>query len=168
MPFVSQEQERCTACGRIVYQTEKTIVEEKDQKKIYHKTCIRCEYDRCNKVLSLGQYSSLEGKFYCKPHFKQLFATKGNYEEGFGIEKEKKWDSSPAAIKPGLFIYISSSLVSNVNHSLFRSHRIYRYEKAIRKEGDQRRDRYNVIFWWYIVLAVSFFFLPSTLHTRTS
>jgi len=109
MPFVSQEQDRCTACNRIVYQTEKTIVEEKDQKKVYHKTCIRCAYDRCNKVLSLGQYSSIEGTFYCKPHFKQLFATKGNYEEGFGIEKEKKWDQSSPPVKPTSFVPVDQT-----------------------------------------------------------
>jgi len=108
MPFVTQEQERCTACGKIVYQTEKTIVDEKESKKVYHKSCIRCCYDRCNKVLSLGEYSSIEGKFYCKPHFKQLFATKGNYEESFGIEKEKKWDSSSAP-KPASFVPIEST-----------------------------------------------------------
>ena len=27
------------------------------------------------------------GKLYCKPHFKQLFASKGNYNEGFGKQK---------------------------------------------------------------------------------
>jgi hypothetical protein len=27
------------------------------------------------------------GKLYCKPHFKQLFASKGNYNEGFGKAK---------------------------------------------------------------------------------
>jgi len=33
-------------------------------------------------MLKLGNYAALEGKFYCKPHFKQLFALKGNYNEG--------------------------------------------------------------------------------------
>lgn len=66
MPFVAQQQEKCTACNRTVYQTEKTVVEELDSKKVYHKTCIRCSFERCNKVLSLGEFSSIEGKFYCK------------------------------------------------------------------------------------------------------
>ena len=44
----------------------------------------------CNNTLSLGKYAALEGKFYCKPHFKQLFALKGNYNEGFGTEKHSK------------------------------------------------------------------------------
>jgi hypothetical protein len=29
-------------------------------------------------LLELGTYASLEGVYYCKPHFKQLFAAKGN------------------------------------------------------------------------------------------
>jgi len=96
MPFVSQPPEKCEACGRTVYATEKTTVDEKDSKKIYHKTCIRC--DVCNKVLSLGTYQSMDGKFWCKPHFKQLFSVKGNYDEAFGKEKAtSKWDSSASS-----------------------------------------------------------------------
>ena len=37
----------------------------------------------------LGNYAALQGKLYCKPHFKQLFKTKGNYDEGFGREQHK-------------------------------------------------------------------------------
>jgi hypothetical protein len=38
----------------------------------------------------------MEGKTYCKPHFKQLFKSKGNYDEGFGKEKATaKWAPSP-------------------------------------------------------------------------
>jgi hypothetical protein len=33
--------------------------------------------------LQLGNYAALNGTFYCKPHFKQLFALKGNYSDGF-------------------------------------------------------------------------------------
>eukprot|EP00019_Armaparvus_languidus_P011586 CAMPEP_0168582618 /NCGR_PEP_ID=MMETSP0420-20121227/2085_1 /TAXON_ID=498008 /ORGANISM="Pessonella sp." /LENGTH=1007 /DNA_ID=CAMNT_0008617131 /DNA_START=103 /DNA_END=3126 /DNA_ORIENTATION=+ len=34
----------------------------------------------------------MQGVFYCKPHFKQLFKSKGNYDEGFGKEQHKtKW-----------------------------------------------------------------------------
>jgi hypothetical protein len=43
--------------------------------KIFHKNCLRCK--QCDKVLSLGSYAALEGIYYCKPHFKQLFALKG-------------------------------------------------------------------------------------------
>ena len=62
--------------------------------KIYHKTCLRCLH--CNKVLSLGNYAALNGGFYCKPHFKQLFALKGNYSDGFkaSIDNMKKYNDS--------------------------------------------------------------------------
>ena len=49
----------------------------------------------------MGNYASLEGKYYCKPHLKQLFALKGNYDEGFGRDTRKAdWerkDVKPAA-----------------------------------------------------------------------
>ncbi len=41
---------------------------------IIHKTCLKCAH--CNMPLTLGKYASLDGKFYCKPHFKQLFMEK--------------------------------------------------------------------------------------------
>ncbi len=58
---------------------------------IYHKQCFRCEV--CKKAVSLGGFAALEGKIFCKPHFKQLFALKGNYSEGFGgVPHKFKWD----------------------------------------------------------------------------
>jgi hypothetical protein len=52
--------------------------------KPYHKTCFRCLH--CKRVLSLGNYASLKGDLYCKPHFLQIFKTKGNYTDGFGVK----------------------------------------------------------------------------------
>ncbi len=43
---------------------------------------IRCMH--CTGQLKLGNYASLDGKLYCKPHFKQLFGSHGNYSTGFG------------------------------------------------------------------------------------
>lgn len=35
------------------------------------------------------------GKLYCIPHFKQLFITRGNYDEGFGVDPHRnKWSTS--------------------------------------------------------------------------
>jgi hypothetical protein len=60
--------------------------------KCFHKKCFRCK--ECNKTLSAGTYASLQGQIFCKPHFKQLFKLKGNYDEGFGREQHKaKWAS---------------------------------------------------------------------------
>eukprot|EP01107_Rhizomastix_libera_P016084 TRINITY_DN64_c0_g1_i2.p1 TRINITY_DN64_c0_g1~~TRINITY_DN64_c0_g1_i2.p1 ORF type:complete len:426 (-),score=175.11 TRINITY_DN64_c0_g1_i2:155-1411(-) len=76
--------EKCVVCDKAVYTLDKLVIE----KDIFHKTCFRCTH--CTKVLSLGNYAALGGKFYCKPHYTQLFKEKGNYDEGFGTEQHKK------------------------------------------------------------------------------
>ena len=60
--------------------------------------CFLCSTVKLNTYLilspfhSVGTYAALEGIIYCKPHFKQLFQEKGNYDEGFGREQHKtKW-----------------------------------------------------------------------------
>eukprot|EP01098_Paradermamoeba_levis_P000777 TRINITY_DN1090_c0_g1_i1.p1 TRINITY_DN1090_c0_g1~~TRINITY_DN1090_c0_g1_i1.p1 ORF type:complete len:114 (-),score=33.05 TRINITY_DN1090_c0_g1_i1:150-491(-) len=81
--------DKCLVCAKRAYATE--ILKADD--KVFHKTCFRCTH--CNNLLKLGSYASLEGKYYCKPHFKQLFALKGNYSEGFGSEKpQAQWAKS--------------------------------------------------------------------------
>uniref|UniRef100_A0A8C3CP67 LIM zinc-binding domain-containing protein n=1 Tax=Cairina moschata TaxID=8855 RepID=A0A8C3CP67_CAIMO len=61
-------------------------------KQHFHKSCFRCHH--CSSQLSLGNYASLHGQVYCKPHFKQLFKSKGNYDEGFGHKQHKElWNS---------------------------------------------------------------------------
>lgn len=57
-------------------------------KQVFHISCFRCSY--CNSKLSLGTYASLRGTIYCKPHFNQLFKSKGNYDEGFGHKQHKE------------------------------------------------------------------------------
>jgi hypothetical protein len=53
----------------------------------------------------LGNYTANDGQIYCKPHFLQLFAIKGNYSAGFGLNDHKaRWlpnsssASSPSSI----------------------------------------------------------------------
>ncbi|GCB66344.1 hypothetical protein scyTo_0011996 [Scyliorhinus torazame] len=70
--------ETCTVCRKIVYPMESLTADMQT----FHKSCFRCQH--CNNKLSLGNYASLHGQMYCKPHFKQLFKSKGNYDEGFG------------------------------------------------------------------------------------
>jgi len=39
---------------------------------------------------------------FCTSHYKQLFATKGNYDEGFGHDQHKKrWKSEPNLVDDG-------------------------------------------------------------------
>lgn len=66
---------------------------------------------------SLGNYASLHGKIYCKPHFKQLFKSKGNYDEGFGHKQHKElWISKnqkgPISCAPAKEIHKSISKVN--------------------------------------------------------
>ncbi|XP_068725312.1 caldesmon-like isoform X2 [Montipora capricornis] len=81
------QQEKCESCNKTVYPMEKLSAD----KKVFHKTCFKCT--ECKSTLRLGNYAALQGTLYCKPHFKQLFKAKGNYDEGFGREQHKtQWD----------------------------------------------------------------------------
>ena len=85
----------CHTCMKTVYAMEKLEADGK----LFHKGCFRCT--SCSKCVGLGTYASLEGKIYCKPHFKQLFKLKGNYNEGFGTPQHKHlWTSTPAKPLP--------------------------------------------------------------------
>ncbi|NXY76421.1 XIRP2 protein, partial [Glareola pratincola] len=82
------ENEMCRLCQQRVYPMECLVVD----KQHFHKSCFRCHH--CSSQLSLGNYAALHGKIYCKPHFKQLFKSKGNYDEGFGHKQHKElWNS---------------------------------------------------------------------------
>jgi len=74
---------KCQVCTKSVYPMEKLEVDGL----VFHKSCLKCE--TCKRTLSLGTYAALQGKYYCKPHLKQLFKLKGNYDEGFGREQRK-------------------------------------------------------------------------------
>lgn len=81
----------CYVCNKKVYPVERMDAD----KKTFHKGCLRCAH--CNCALKLGNYAALQGNYYCKPHFKQLFKLKGNYDSGFGREPAKmKWDAKGA------------------------------------------------------------------------
>ncbi|XP_009994596.1 PREDICTED: xin actin-binding repeat-containing protein 2 [Chaetura pelagica] len=83
-----QETETCRLCQQRVYPMECLVADKQN----FHKSCFRCHH--CGSQLSLGNYASLHGKIYCKPHFKQLFKSKGNYDEGFGHKQHKElWNS---------------------------------------------------------------------------
>uniref|UniRef100_A0A8D1FBZ2 LIM zinc-binding domain-containing protein n=1 Tax=Sus scrofa TaxID=9823 RepID=A0A8D1FBZ2_PIG len=82
-----QDKETCILCQKTVYPMECLVADRQS----FHKSCFRCHH--CNSKLSLGNYASLHGQIYCKPHFKQLFKSKGNYDEGFGHKQHKdRWN----------------------------------------------------------------------------
>ncbi|XP_022255159.1 kinesin-related protein 4-like [Limulus polyphemus] len=68
----------CRICGKHVYLMDKI----KAEKSAFHKLCFRCK--ECNKALNVDTYSSHEGEIYCKPHFRELFRPKANFEEDSG------------------------------------------------------------------------------------
>ncbi|CAN9512269.1 unnamed protein product [Ophioblennius macclurei] len=85
--FSPPVREMCIACQKTVYPLERLVAYQQ----VYHKNCFRCVY--CNTKLSLANYASLHGSIYCKPHFSQLFKSKGNYDEGFGHRPHKElWE----------------------------------------------------------------------------
>jgi uncharacterized CHY-type Zn-finger protein len=51
---------KCVVCDKAVYEQEKLVSDGKT----FHKTCFKCTH--CKKVLSLGNYASLNEKTYCK------------------------------------------------------------------------------------------------------
>ncbi|KAH0945617.1 hypothetical protein HN011_002184, partial [Eciton burchellii] len=78
--------EVCESCQKKVYPLEKI----ETNNKIFHKQCFRCL--QCNCILRMDSFTLNNGKLYCIPHFKQLFITRGNYDEGFGIDLYKnRW-----------------------------------------------------------------------------
>ncbi|XP_039611028.1 xin actin-binding repeat-containing protein 2 [Polypterus senegalus] len=102
------ELEMCVGCQKKVYPMECLIAD----KQTFHKSCFRCQH--CNSQLSLGNYASLHGQMYCKPHFKQLFKSKGNYDEGFGHKPYKDtWSHKNLN---------TTSEHNSVNDSLEKSH----------------------------------------------
>ncbi|XP_013201525.1 xin actin-binding repeat-containing protein 2 [Microtus ochrogaster] len=82
-----RDKEICVICQKTVYPMECLVADKQN----FHKSCFRCHH--CSSKLSLGNYASLHGQIYCKPHFQQLFKSKGNYDEGFGHRQHKdRWN----------------------------------------------------------------------------
>ncbi|XP_076340096.1 uncharacterized protein LOC143240829 isoform X2 [Tachypleus tridentatus] len=69
--------EECDFCAKKLYPMER--MEASGFK--FHKNCFRCCH--CNSMLRLDNYTINSHKFYCTPHFKQFFKSKGSYEDGF-------------------------------------------------------------------------------------
>ncbi|ESO95317.1 hypothetical protein LOTGIDRAFT_117177, partial [Lottia gigantea] len=84
------QNEKCGACQKTVYAMEKIEM----NKNHYHRACLKCS--QCSAVLTPKTFAINAGTMYCTSHYKQLFARKGNYDEGFGRpQHKKKWKSEP-------------------------------------------------------------------------
>ncbi|XP_060676916.1 LIM domain and actin-binding protein 1-like isoform X1 [Hemiscyllium ocellatum] len=82
--FQLPARELCVTCQKTVYPMERLVANQQ----VFHNFCFRCSH--CNTKLSIGNFASLHGNVYCKPHFSQLFKSKGNYDEGFGHKPHKE------------------------------------------------------------------------------
>uniref|UniRef100_UPI00398F307A LIM domain and actin-binding protein 1a isoform X2 n=1 Tax=Pristiophorus japonicus TaxID=55135 RepID=UPI00398F307A len=82
--FQLPARELCVACQKTVYPMERLVANQQ----VFHNVCFRCSH--CNTKLSIGNFASLHGNVYCRPHFSQLFKSKGNYDEGFGHKPHKE------------------------------------------------------------------------------
>ncbi|CAF4528752.1 unnamed protein product [Rotaria socialis] len=68
-------------------------------------------------VRRLGNFTANDGQIYCKPHFLQLFAIKGNYSTGFGLNDHKaRWLSNSSSSPSS-----SPSSISNTHESAMSS-----------------------------------------------
>ncbi|NXA26880.1 XIRP2 protein, partial [Ibidorhyncha struthersii] len=105
-----QENETCRLCQQRVYPMECLVADKQN----FHKSCFRCHH--CSSQLSLGNYAALHGKIYCKPHFKQLFKSKGNYDEGFGHKQHKElWNSKDQCSSVGNTHAEETNLVNSIH-----------------------------------------------------
>ena len=68
--------ERLRMILSLVYFMEEVALDNK----VFHKTCLKCTH--CHSTLRMGNLAAMNGQYYCKPHFKELFRLKGNYSEG--------------------------------------------------------------------------------------
>lgn len=94
-------------CRRRAYPMDALIVD----KKKYHKSCFCCEH--CRNKLSLGNYVSLHGHFYCLHHYKQLLKSKGSYDNGLG-QKHPAGSVGPIPSDEKLEYRYSMSSISSV------------------------------------------------------
>ncbi|XP_025201761.1 uncharacterized protein LOC112599172 isoform X5 [Melanaphis sacchari] len=78
----------CESCEKKVYPLEKVEIEGRS----FHRSCFRCTQCQC--VLRMDTFTWNKNRLYCLPHFKRLFISKGNYDEGFGDDQhKKKWEN---------------------------------------------------------------------------
>ncbi|KAF4087033.1 hypothetical protein AMELA_G00091280 [Ameiurus melas] len=127
--------ELCTVCRTRVYPMEGLIAD----KKKFHKSCFFCEH--CKNKLSLGNYVSLHGHLYCPPHYKQLFKSKGHFDEGFGQRSQKELLSggylmNATSEEPDWRYSLSQSSFSSVSD-------IYEKVSKVQDKSDQTPQKLN-------------------------
>lgn len=117
-------------------------------KQNFHKSCFRCEH--CKGTLSLGNYASLHGRMYCKPHYKQLFKSKGNYDEGFGQKPHKElWNNKQnLAEKSNVKSPSTQRKNMDLKHSSNGVVAVTRQENGVRAADDNRKPASKISVVW--------------------
>ncbi|TNN09576.1 LIM domain-containing protein isoform 3 [Schistosoma japonicum] len=64
----------CFDCGKRIYPVDRISTGER----VYHKACFRCA--TCQRTLLVGNFASLDGVIFCKPHYIEQFHMSGRYE----------------------------------------------------------------------------------------
>ncbi|KAK4471530.1 hypothetical protein MN116_004950 [Schistosoma mekongi] len=65
----------CFDCGKRIYPVDRISTGER----VYHKACFRCA--TCQRTLLVGNFASLDGVIFCKPHYiEQFHMSAGRYE----------------------------------------------------------------------------------------
>eukprot|EP00455_Lapot_gusevi_P022957 TRINITY_DN238_c0_g1_i5.p1 TRINITY_DN238_c0_g1~~TRINITY_DN238_c0_g1_i5.p1 ORF type:complete len:254 (+),score=106.05 TRINITY_DN238_c0_g1_i5:108-869(+) len=75
----------CKVCNRTAYPLESYTLDGST----YHKLCFKCQ--ECGVTCSMKNFAMIHGNIFCKPHFKQLFSEKGNYDVFGQNPNHKTW-----------------------------------------------------------------------------
>jgi len=81
--------EKCASCSKTVYPAERLGAAGK----VFHESCFTCLV--CKGKLRPADFCCVNGKIYCKPHYTQLFQSKGGYDAMDDSRKQPEKPSSP-------------------------------------------------------------------------
>lgn len=70
-------QSNCYSCQKVVYPAEYVGAAGK----AFHRQCFRCE--TCRGQLRADTFATVDGRFFCRPHYEQAYKKGGNYTTGF-------------------------------------------------------------------------------------
>lgn len=79
----------CWRCGKDVFPADRVGV---DGGRVLHRACFECWLDTCTVQLTPSRYAGIvvdgQWRFYCIPHYKQLFTVGADYEKGFAMAEK--------------------------------------------------------------------------------
>jgi len=93
MSQIKEKNQKCGKCDKIVYPLEMIIACDKP----WHKGCFKCTH--CDNVISLKGFATIDGNPYCKPHYLELFKSKGNYKVFSGDSNQSSSYNASAGFK---------------------------------------------------------------------